>query len=216
LTADPTGSGRASVLDRVHGRWVHGRRVRVLSAHLAELAPTGARVLDVGCGDGLVGSLIRERRPDLQVTGIDVVVRGRTHIPVTEFDGASIPHEDASVDVVMLVDVMHHAEAPLELLREARRVAARALLVKDVALSDPLARATLTFMDWVGNARHGVPLPYNFWTPEEWRSAFDELGVEATGWRERIGLYPSPFGLLFERRMHFITLLEPRDTEVGA
>ena len=32
-------------------------------------------VLDVGCGDGSLAKLIRDRRPDVQVRGIDVLVR---------------------------------------------------------------------------------------------------------------------------------------------
>src|ERR671933_354380 len=101
-----------SVLDTVHGRWVHGRRVRVLSRHIAELVPWGADVVDVGCGDGRIGSLVNELRPDVTVTGLDVVVREPTYIPVREFDGRSIPLEEDAHDVVMLVDVLHHAEDP--------------------------------------------------------------------------------------------------------
>jgi SAM-dependent methyltransferase len=196
---------------RFHDRWVHGRRVRVLSDHLAELLPETGTVLDVGCGDGFVDALVMKRRPRLEISGIDVVLRGHAHIPVTHFDGTRIPHDDASVDVVMLVDVLHHTTTPVELLHEALRVSRKGLVVKDVTIGDPdlLAEPTLKAMDWVGNARHDVPLPYNFFTREEWRRAFEELGVTESDRRERFGLYPWPATLLFERRMHFASRLTP-------
>jgi SAM-dependent methyltransferase len=198
-----------SVLDTVHGGLVHQRRVQVLSRHLADVMPRGAQVLDVGCGDGLIGSLIRSRRSDVEVSGIDIAVRGTTHIPVREFDGRTIPLGDEGADVVMLVDVLHHADDPRELLGEAARVARRAVVLKDVTPLGPLSDRTLRFMDWVGNARHGVPLPYRFWSQEEWRDAFADLGLSVEEVRRRLGLYPLPASLLFEKRMHFIARLCP-------
>jgi SAM-dependent methyltransferase len=196
-----------SLLDTVHGNWVHGRRVEVLSRHLADVMPRDARVLDIGCGDGLIGSLVQGHRPDVEVRGIDIAVRPTTHIPVTEFDGHNIPLEDGGADVVMLVDVLHHADDPMTLLTEAARVARRAIVMKDVTPLGPLSETTLRFMDWVGNARHGVPLPYLFWSQAEWRRAFAELGLSVEEMRRRLGIYPSPWNLLFEKRMHFIVRL---------
>jgi SAM-dependent methyltransferase len=190
---------------------VHGRRVRVLSEALAGLLPGDGAVLDVGCGDGYIDKLITERRPGLEISGLDVVPRVAPHIPVRQFDGSEIPYPDDAFDTVMLVDVLHHADAPLDLLREALRVSRNGLVVKDVTHGDPdpLARRTLVFMDWVGNARYDVPLPYNFFTRAQWRQAFEELGVVESGRRESFGLYPWPAVLLFERRMHFACRLTP-------
>ena len=69
-----------TVLARMH-EVVYGRRVRVLSEHLAELIPPNSRVLDVGCGDGLIAHLITQKKPSLELQGIDVKVRNHTHIP---------------------------------------------------------------------------------------------------------------------------------------
>lgn len=192
-----------------HGRLVHGRRVQVLSRHLAEFVPKSATVLDVGCGDGRISSLVAERRPDVSISGMDIAARGETLIPVREFDGTSIPLPDATVDVTMLVDVLHHADDPMRLLSEAQRVARDGIVLKDVTPLGPLSDTTLRFMDWVGNARHGVPLPYKFWTQAEWRDAFRELGLVVTAERRRLGLYPIPWNLAFEKRMHFIVRLLP-------
>src|SRR5207247_1102228 len=116
-----------SVIERLHQRGVYGRRVRVLVGELCQVLPPAVAgtmaVLDIGCGDGLIARLLMERRPDLRIEGIDVLARPGAHIPVTLFDGSRIPRADEAVDVALLVDVLHHADEPMALLREAFRVA---------------------------------------------------------------------------------------------
>lgn len=197
-----------SLMERIHEDYVHGRRVGVLCRHLSELIPEGARVLDVGCGDGLLASLVMRARPDVQTRGIDVLVRGRTHIPVEEYDGQRFPAEDKSYDVVTFVDVLHHTDDPLAVLREAVRVARRAIVIKDHTRDGLLAGATLRFMDEVGNVRHGVRLPFNYWPRSKWLEAFDTLGLTVGAWRKSLGLYPTPANWLFERSLHFVARLD--------
>ena len=79
-----------SPVGTLHGRLVHARRVRALAGHFSDLLPTSHRVLDVGCGDGLIDRLVLERRPDLTIRGIDPLVRTGTHIPVAAFDGKTL------------------------------------------------------------------------------------------------------------------------------
>lgn len=196
------------LLDTLHGRHVFQRRVRVLSRHLAEVLPAAAMVLDVGCGDGLIAKRVLELRPDLQLRGLDVFIRPHTHVPVDHFDGHTLPQADRSVDCVMFVDVLHHTPDPLRLLQEAARVARRSIILKEHASEGFLAGPTLRLMDWVGNARHGVVLPYNYWPLARWHQAFASLGLHVADWRQRLGLYPPPLNLLFERRLHFIVRLD--------
>lgn len=198
-----------SFLDVAHGRLVFGRRVRVLSDRLARLMPQGASVLDVGCGDGTIARLIGDRRPDLTLAGIDVLIRPRTAIPVLLFDGKTIPHPDDAFDVVMFVDVLHHADDPLPLLKEAARVARKAVVLKDHLCEGPFARETLRLMDWVGNARHGVALPYNYWSRTRWEDAFRSAHLTVQQWEGALALYPPPASWLFDRSLHFIASARP-------
>jgi SAM-dependent methyltransferase len=197
-----------AVLEHIHSGFVYDRRIRVLSGHLAELIPSQSRVLDVGAGDGLLAHTIRQRRTDIEMTGIDVLVRGHTHVPVEAFDGKCIPYEDASFDIVMFVDVLHHAEDPSQLLREAARVARRALLIKDHTLTGFLAGPTLRLMDRVGNQRHGVALPYNYWTRQQWLQNIDALCLKIGAWKSKLGLYTWPANFLFDRSLHFVARLD--------
>jgi SAM-dependent methyltransferase len=201
-----------SLVDTIHGEYVFRRRVRVLSAHLASFLPRGARVLDVGCGDGLIAKLILDARPDIELSGIDVFVRPDTHVRVDPFDGRTIPYQDGSFDVVMFVDVLHHTADPLVLLREACRVARGAVLLKDHCQDGWMAGPTLRFMDWIGNARHGVVLPYNYWPEQRWLEAFRSLGLVVAENCRRLHLYPWPASCVFERKLHFISRLEKKSS----
>jgi ubiquinone/menaquinone biosynthesis C-methylase UbiE len=62
---------------------------------------------------------------------MDVLSRPAPHILTMLFDGRHIPDEDNSIDVLMLVDVLHHTDDPGILLSEARRVTRRAVVLKD-------------------------------------------------------------------------------------
>ena len=199
-----------SVVEAIHGGYVANRRVEVLCRHLAEMVPPGpATVLDVGCGDGLLAWMLGARRPELAVEGIDILVRKDTRVPVAPFDGSHIPKPDRSVDVVTFVDVLHHTDDPRILLAEASRVARRAVMIKDHRLEGFLAGPVLRAMDWVGNARHGVVLPYNYQTPQQWLGHFEATGLHPEEERIHIGLYPAWASWIFGRRLHLITRLRP-------
>jgi ubiquinone/menaquinone biosynthesis C-methylase UbiE len=197
-----------TALGKVHSALVFSRRIQVLARELAKQIPRDSRVLDVGCGSGDIAAAIMAQRPDVTIEGVDVLVRTQTRIPVLEYDGRTLPHPDGGFDVAMLVDVLHHTDDPAAVLAEAKRVARVGVLVKDHFRDGMLAGPTLRFMDWVGNAPHGVRLPYNYLSSREWRSIWDRLRLTPTGLCSALGLYPPPFTWLFDRTLHFVTLLK--------
>jgi len=195
------------MIGKAHERVVFGRRVERLGALLAQALPADVgSILDVGCGDGQISCAVSDAHPKARVEGIDVLVRPKTAIPVRAYDGQHFPYPDDSYDYVMMVDVLHHTEDPLQVLAEAARVACRGVLVKDHTKAGPFALPTLRLMDWVGNSRHGVDLPYNYWTRSQWLDALDILALEELSWTTRLHLYSFPLNLLFERSLHFVAL----------
>jgi ubiquinone/menaquinone biosynthesis C-methylase UbiE len=197
-----------NLLNTLHTKLVFGRRVRTLAKALSEMIPTGSRILDIGCGDGQVSARIMKGREEVSITGIDVLLRPERHIPVTQFDGTTIPFDNASFDVVMFVDVLHHTKDPTALLMEATRVTKKYILLKDHFRTGFLGALTLRFMDWIGNVHHGVVLPYTYLSETEWSQTYKDVGLRLISLTKALKLYPKPANLVFGRGLHFIALLE--------
>ena len=204
-----------SPIELVHGGYVHRRRISRLASAIGNLLPEGASLLDIGAGDGKLAAVLKATIPSLDVSGVDVLVRPETGIPVRQFDGKHVPLPAQSCDFVLLVDVLHHTEDPLILLREAARVSKRGIIIKDHLRKGYLADSTLRFMDRVGNCRHNVALPHNYWNLKEWQTAFDEIGLRVVRWTRKLRLYPFPADWIFGRSLHFLALLEGPATPAG-
>ena len=204
-----------SVLDLLHGRLIFGRRVERLADALAGRLPPDAAVLDIGCGDGSIAHAVIQRRPDLSMTGVDVLVRPSTRIPVIEYDGWTLPFANGSFDAVCLVDVVHHTDDPQRVLGEAARVSRDRLVIKDHIADGFFARPMLRFMDRAGNARHGVRLPYNYLTRAEWIDHINRLGATVRSWDTDLSLYPPPLSAVFGRSLHVVIDLESASCSSG-
>jgi SAM-dependent methyltransferase len=191
----------------LHNRVIFSRRVQVLADAIASKLPGEASVLDVGAGSGDMAVAILSSKPSLKIEGVDVLVRPGTAIPVREFDGEHLPHSDGSFDYAILVDVLHHTDNPGALLAEVGRVARR-IIIKDHYRDGLLAGTRLRLMDWVGNAAHGVRLPYNYLSRAEWNKLWASGGFRVVDIDESFQLYAQPLDLVFGRGLHFIATIE--------
>ncbi len=192
------------VIEGIHEKKIKKRRVEILSSHLVPLIPDSSRILDVGCGSGELALALKTHKPSIEITGIDVLVRPDNAIEVAPFDGLHIPNDDASVDIVLLCDVLHHSDDAEQLLRDAARVSRKSILVKDHTMNGVLAYRRLKFMDQVGNSRFDVEIPCNYLREAEWREMFAKLGLSVAHWIPRLGLYPWPLSLAFDSTLQFI------------
>lgn len=98
------------VLARVYEPWFDA----ILAA-----APSGARVLEVGAGPGLLHEHARERRPDLRWVASDLHAAPWNAVAA---DASRLPLRGGSVAAVVGVDVLHHLAAPAAFFAEAARV----------------------------------------------------------------------------------------------
>lgn len=196
------------VLDHFHS-WYVQRRILVLAGHLAVAMSERGSALDIGCGDGKLALALMRMRPDLKVEGVEQSPQAGAPIAITAYDGLQLPFADKSFDYVTLVDVLHHSDDPAALLREASRVARRGVVIKDHLREGVLARETLGVLDWLDSFGAASRRPATFLSREEWRDVFARGRVRSVQTVDSLGLYRAPFGWLFDRKLHFVSLLEP-------
>ncbi len=100
---------------------------RVRAAALA--AGAGARVLDVGCGDGwvladLAGAGVRGVGLDVSGEAVALAQRRGVEACRADIDGGRLPVDDAAFQVVLCLDVLEHLFSPDRTLGELRRAVA--------------------------------------------------------------------------------------------
>jgi len=174
---------------------------------LAQYLRASQSVLDIGCGDGALGALLQSVISELRICGVETQPRPECKISCRPYDGSKLPFPDASFEVCLMVDVLHHTPDVRVLLREARRVSKSHILIKDHLDESRIDHLILKCMDWVGNRPHGVELPYNYQSRNAWMQHFVEAGLAKLAWTEDLPLYPWPVSWVAGRRLHFITLL---------
>ena len=141
------------------------------------------QVLDLGTGEGYLGDLIATRN-NANVALVDVVDYGKSKLPVTVYDGATIPWPDGAFRTSILYFVLHHTENPEAVLDEAIRVTARDIIIVESTYKTVPGRAFLTLLDRLANRfRSGEKMSDQldhvaFRRDEEWRILFNQRGLE--------------------------------------
>ena len=137
-------------------RW----RARRKASRVAELLPEQhtrrpRRLLDLGAAEGFVGAAL-DARPDTRVVLADVGDYNETGLPYHVYDGQHLPFPDDAFDGVVLYFVLHHAEDPGAIVREAMRVATgRVIVVESVFSSEGQHRLLRRLDQWANRFRCG-------------------------------------------------------------
>ncbi|MDI3288238.1 class I SAM-dependent methyltransferase [Polyangium sp. 15x6] len=200
--------GIDKALFALHRRAVTLPRARRITDALAELAGQAASLLDVGAGDGAIAEAVAERVGARRVAGVDVLVRPRTVIEVVPYDGRRLPFPDGAFEIVTISDVLHHCEAPAEVLAECLRVASRAVLVKDHFRFGAVSQALLLAMDVVGNAEAGVLVRGTYFSPAEWIDMVREARGRITELRWPLRIHDAPMRLVTRDELQFAARIE--------
>lgn len=107
---------------------------RAIQTMIARLVPTGARVLDLGCGDGALLAHLREARCcsgyGIEIDDALVLACLKRGLDVLQFnleEGLSMFADD-SFDVVLQIDTLQHLRNAETMLRETARVGRSAIV----------------------------------------------------------------------------------------
>ena len=136
----------------------------------------GEKILDLGCGSGILGEKIRERLKK-EVIGIDIVDKRVCNIPFKIYDGKKIPFPENFFGLVIISFVLHHTEDPISILQEAKRVGKRIIIFED--LPEGILGKLYCFFHWVTwNLFFGKSPKFNFHTKKEWKEIFKKLDLK--------------------------------------
>lgn len=108
----------------------------------------GRSILDLGCGLGGYSKVLAERAFEVRAFDVvpEYVERARELGVAAElYDGQRLPLADASVDTVILLEVIEHLEDPGPLLGEARRVARECVLITTPNCTQSFGRVPIEF-----------------------------------------------------------------------
>lgn len=91
-------------------------------------------VLDLGSGDGLLLSLLKNKGIegvglDLSEDGVSKANAKGLNTKVFDFGNNKLPFTDNSFDTVVMLDILEHLYDPEALLKEAKRVSRRSVIV---------------------------------------------------------------------------------------
>jgi len=145
-------------------------------------------VLDIGCGGGATGRLVKQKFPGSRVIGIEINPRAAEHArafldhvicaPIEDIDLA-VEVPDANISTVLLLDVLEHLYDPWRALTRIRqwlapgtRVLASVPNIRNLAVLDELAGGGFQY------AENGVldVTHVRFFTRRELQRMFEETG----------------------------------------
>ncbi|MEM6711905.1 MAG: methionine biosynthesis protein MetW [Pseudomonadota bacterium] len=109
-------------------------RARVDYAIIEKFVPEGARVLDVGCGDGTLLAFLQTRKSvdgrglELSQAGVNEAVARGLSVIQGDADTDLATYPDGAFDVVILSQTLQATQAPKKVLEELLRIGDRAIV----------------------------------------------------------------------------------------
>ncbi len=174
-------------LPEVLTRGIQGRSQLIYDQVGKYFEDVTGRVVDFGCGNGVVAQLLHEGN-GLNIVGYDVVnytTPGVT-IPTHLFDGTKLPVDEGYFSAAVVTNVFHHSDDPDVLLKElTRTVTTRLVIIETVP--DPVSEEKedtemrrVYLNDYLYNRLFnpgvGIPVPGTYRTPKGWIGALEVLG----------------------------------------
>jgi len=197
-----------ALLQHLYNITLRNRRLNKFTEILTPYMPENAVILDLGCGNGDLAAHLQKNKKGLQFVGLEIKPREDAAIPIMAYDGTMIPYEDNHFDYVMLVTVLHHTDDYLPLLKEAKRVAKKGIIIADHQYKNKLEWLTLAFIDWPGNVPFGVYTPFNFKTRSDWQELYRQTGLVETAYNDQLYVYGKTADFALGKKMHFISVLD--------
>jgi SAM-dependent methyltransferase len=155
-------------------RWWALRRAEVKRKRLLPFLTKGERVLEVGSGNGALVKLLSNE--GMKLSAIDIEDKSLfEEVNVRVYEGKKFPFDDRQFDVCQLITMLHHTTNSEELIREAKRVSNRIIIMEDV-YENSFQKYITWFADSLVNWEF-FGHPHTNRTDTEWRELFERNGL---------------------------------------
>lgn len=132
------------------------------------------KILDLGSGNCCVAKILKDMRHD--VTPVDVKnLSVYKDIQPIVYDGNALPFEDDKFDCALLLTVLHHTTNPEQILKEAKRVSKKIIILEDT-YNNRFQKWITQSADTIVNLGHSK-MTYENKSEKEWEKLFDALGL---------------------------------------
>lgn len=126
---------KSSAREFENKRWRESNQILVFRhAKTIEMVEKGQKVLDIGCGDGLLLNALAQK--EVLVSGVDISEEGVKkcrekgfNALVVDISTENLPFQDGAFDAVIMLDVLEHLYAPEAFLQEAVRVSKKYIII---------------------------------------------------------------------------------------
>ena len=150
------------------------RRAEVKRKRLLPFFTKGEMVLEVGSGNGALTKLFRTE--GMKMSALDVADKSLFEdVTVEVYDGEKFPFGDKQFDVCQLITMLHHTTNAEELIREAKRVSHRVIIMEDIYESS-FQKYITWFTDSLVNWEF-YGHPHTNQTDADWKELFERNGL---------------------------------------
>ncbi len=108
--------------------WQQNTQAETIRHRVAASMIDSAKVLDIGCGDGLFLKILKNKGIaacglDISTISVDKCIAAGLEASVSDFSANKLPYNDKEFAFAVMLDILEHLYNPDELLQEAARVA---------------------------------------------------------------------------------------------
>lgn len=132
-------------------------------------------ILDVGAGTCNICQVLRER--NFSIIPLDTKnLSFIDNIKPIIYDGNEIPFKDNKFDVALILTVLHHTPKPEEIIKEAKRVSKRIIIIEDIYTN--IIHKYLTYFTDSLLSLEFIDHPHSNKANREWQKLFKKLGLK--------------------------------------
>ena len=153
-------------------------------------------ILDIGCGNARLAYALKENGYKIALLDIENLSEFPDFCPLV-YKGEIMPFEDKKFDKTLLISVLHHTQNPISVLKEAKRISHKIIIIEDIYRN--IWQQYLTYaMDTLVNFGFSS-MTYQNRNDAEWKNIFFHLSLKIEAESEQRVLF------FFRQKTYFLS-----------